>query len=114
MRELAFSVTLKDCVVDIFKVGGNGGQKVNKTNSGVRITHPPSGAIGKCTETRSQLQNKKIAWRRMCETSEFKLWVKKELGQDEIVNAQVERAMWPVNIKTETIVDGEWSDHNEL
>jgi protein subunit release factor B len=107
-RKLLFSVTPKDCELQTFRAGGKGGQKQNKTDSGVRWIHHPSGARGESREERSQLQNKKIAWRRMCATPEFKLWVKKQCGADDIVNAQVERAMWPVNIKTEVKQDGRW------
>ena len=40
-RVKAFSVTLDDCRVDTFRSGGKGGQHQNKTESGVRVTHPP-------------------------------------------------------------------------
>lgn len=102
MRELAFSVTLKDCDVQTFKSGGPGGQNQNKRDTGVRVIHKPSGAVGISREERSQLQNKKTAFKRMAATKEFKIWVKKQLGQDDRLRAEVDRMMWPVNIKVET------------
>lgn len=44
----------------------------------------------------------------MCETPEFKLWVKKMCGSEDAINAQVEREMWPVNIKTEVREGDKW------
>lgn len=44
----------------------------------------------------------------MCATPEFKLWVKMMLGHDDRIRAEVEREMWPVNIKTEVQRDGKW------
>lgn len=78
--ELAFSVTIRDCVVQTFRCGGNGGQKVNKTSSGVRVIHPPSGAAGQATDTRSQLQNKTLAFRRMAESGKFQAWLRVKGG----------------------------------
>lgn len=108
MRELVLSVTLKDCEVQTFRAGGPGGQKQNKTESGVRIIHHPSGARGESREERSQLQNKKIAWRRMCETKEFQYWVKIQTGRDALLRAKVEQELTPDKIKTEIVQDGKW------
>jgi hypothetical protein len=74
-RKLAFSVTAKDLRIDTFRSGGKGGQNQNKVNSGVRITHEASGAVGESREERDQLQNKKRAFERMTETKEFKSWI---------------------------------------
>ena len=60
-KELMFSVTLKDCRVETFRAGGPGGQNQNKRDTGVRITHLASGAVGESREERSQLQNKRKA-----------------------------------------------------
>lgn len=108
-RERVLSVTLADCDVQTFRAGGPGGQKQNKTESGVRVVHRASGARGECRETRSQYQNKRTAFLRMIETREFKYWMKMQLGQDAHLRAEVERMMWPTNIRTEVWRDGQWT-----
>lgn len=55
----------KDFKVDYFRCSGSGGQHVNKTSTGVRITHLPSGLVSECTETRSQAENKKRAFQKL-------------------------------------------------
>ncbi|SHT13616.1 Peptide chain release factor RF-1 [Mycobacteroides abscessus subsp. abscessus] len=107
-RERVLSVTLSDCRVDTFRAGGKGGQNQNKRETGVRITHEPSGAVGESREERSQLQNKQSAFRRMANSPKFQLWVKRQVGREELQRAQVERDMWPVNLKTEVRESGKW------
>lgn len=77
-RKPVFSVTLADCVVQTFRSGGSGGQNQNKRDTGVRIIHEPSGARGESREERSQLQNKKAAFRRMAEHPLFRAWVARQ------------------------------------
>lgn len=108
MREKILSVTLADCDVQTFRAGGPGGQHQNKTETGVRIVHRESGARGEARDTRSQLENKRAAFKRMCATREFKNWLKVKLGQDAHLHAEVERDMWPDKLKTEVFEDGHW------
>lgn len=48
-------------VYSTFRSGGNGGQNVNKVETGVRVVYLPTGDITVCTDERSQLANKKKA-----------------------------------------------------
>lgn len=110
MKELLFSVTLADCTVQTFRAGGKGGSNQNKRDTGVRVIHPPSGAVGVGRDERSQLQNKKLAFKRMTETKEFKLWIRLRTGESARVAAAVERELWPDRIKVEVKRNGQWID----
>jgi len=111
-RELLFSVTLDDCRVDTFRSGGPGGQNQNKRDTGVRITHVASGAVGEAREERSQLQNKKTAFRKMTETPAFKFWVHEERRRIETgktAEQRVTESMVPKNLKFEVKdTEGRW------
>ena len=56
---------LAQCDVDTFRSGGPGGQHVNRRESGVRLSHRPSGIVVVCREERSQHRNKATALRRL-------------------------------------------------
>ena len=58
---------LLECDEDFFIASGPGGQHRNKTESGVRLAHRPTGVTVTATERRSQSQNRGAALERLRE-----------------------------------------------
>lgn len=56
-------VKKSDVKVDTFRAGGPGGQSQNMTDSGVRLTHLPTGIVVSIRDGKSQTQNKIRAWK---------------------------------------------------
>lgn len=113
-REKLFSLTKKDFRWDYFRGSGKGGQKRNKTSSGVRCTHEASGAVGQSDDTRHQSKNKFIAFKRMTDTKKFNDWLRLEAArvtgglrdlEEKIVDEMKN------NTKIEVRKDDKWVDY---
>ena len=55
----------KEVRIDYFKSSGPGGQHKNKTMSCVRLFHGPTGIRVVGTESRSQIRNRELAFKRL-------------------------------------------------
>ena len=60
-------VLKQQVIVETYRSSGPGGQRKNKTETSVRLTHLPSGLRVIATEHRSQAQNRKLAFERLRE-----------------------------------------------
>lgn len=60
----------RDSDVEFLIASGPGGQHRNKAETGVRLTHRPTGIVITATERRSQYANREAAFERMAERIE--------------------------------------------
>ena len=104
-KKLLFSVTKKDFDIQTFRSGGKGGQHQNTTDSGVRIIHRESGAVGESRNFRSQHQNRKAAFMRLVESDTFRKWHRRKtaeaLGRAASIEQQVNDMVREENLKVE-------------
>lgn len=114
-KDLLFSVTATDCDWSYTRGTGAGGQKRNKTSSAVHCHHRASGARGYSEASRSQLDNKREAFRKMTETDTFKKWHQLEVNRRTGALAEIERRVEQElrKVRVEVREDGVWTEWKE-
>ena len=101
-RQKMVSVTAKDLVWETKRGSGKGGQNRNKRDTAVRVVHPPSGAVGEAQDERGQLDNKRLALKRLANSVKFRQWVSlrhADLVRGETIEQEVARDLSPGDLK---------------
>ncbi|MBG6165207.1 peptide chain release factor H [Roseibium album] len=77
--------------IETFRSGGPGGQHQNTTDSGVRVTHLPTGLVAVSTDERSQHRNRRVALDRL--VARFILKREENLARDRSAQNQLHRLL---------------------
>ena len=114
MREKIISLTKKDFIVTQVAASSKGGQNANKTATKVTIVHPASGARATDGTTRSWLENRGRAFKKLAKSPRFRVWlaeVSANARQGKTIEQEVEESLDPKNLKWEVKDDnGRWTD----
>lgn len=69
-RIAALKLRMEDFEETFHRSGGPGGQNVNKVSTAVSVRHAPTGRSVTAQDTRSQAQNRQLAWMRLFDAIE--------------------------------------------
>ncbi|WP_230167081.1 peptide chain release factor 2 [Roseomonas sp. CECT 9278] len=97
--KIEIEVNPADLKTDTFRASGAGGQHVNKTESGVRFTHIPTGIVAASTQDRSQHRNRAIAME-MLKARLYELELRKREAVSDAVEAGKTDIGWGHQIRS--------------
>jgi peptide chain release factor 2 len=97
--KIEIEVNPADLKTDTFRASGAGGQHVNKTESGVRFTHIPTGIVAASTQDRSQHRNRAIAME-MLKARLYELELRKREALSDAVEAGKTDIGWGHQIRS--------------
>ena len=116
MKELLFSITKKDLIINYFSGTGPGGQNRNRNQNCVRIQHKDSGVIVTGQSNKSRKANIKEAFDNIVKHPKFLLWHTGKLNEvltgktiEELVDEQLVSENLLIESKDE---NGEWKEIN--
>lgn len=111
VEEVELSIDPAELKIDTFRSSGAGGQKVNKTETAIRVTHLPTGMVVECQDERSQYKNKdralKILRARLYEAAQQR----QSADVAAVRRSQVGGAARSEKIRTYYFLRGQATDH---
>ncbi|WP_171022269.1 peptide chain release factor 2 [Thalassotalea litorea] len=98
-----------DLRIDTFRASGAGGQHVNKTDSAIRITHEPTGAVVQCQSDRSQHKNKAQAMK-LLKAKLYELEMQKQNEDKQVLEDGKSDIGWGSQIRSYVLDDSRIKD----
>ena len=89
----------EDIRIDVYRSSGAGGQKVNKTETAIRITHFPTGIVVTCQNERSQLQNKEMAFQYL-RAKLIERQIAEREAKDAEIKGEIKKIEWGSQIRS--------------
>ncbi len=98
-----------DLRIDTFRASGAGGQHVNKTDSAIRITHEPTGAVVACQADRSQHKNRATAMK-LLKAKLYELEMQKQNEDKQVLEDGKSDIGWGSQIRSYVLDDSRIKD----
>ncbi len=89
----------EDIRIDVYRSSGAGGQKVNKTETAIRITHFPTGIVVTCQNERSQLQNKEMAFKYL-RSKLIERQIEQRMAEEAALKGDIKKIEWGSQIRS--------------
>ena len=97
--DIDIDINPADLRIDVYRASGAGGQHVNRTESAVRITHNPTGAVVQCQNDRSQHKNKATAMKQL-KAKLYELEMQKRMGEQQALEETKSDIGWGSQIRS--------------
>lgn len=98
-----------DLRIDTFRASGAGGQHVNKTDSAIRITHEPTGAVVACQADRSQHKNRATAMK-LLKAKLYEMEIQKQNEDKQVLEDGKSDIGWGSQIRSYVLDDSRIKD----